>query len=486
MSRRRPRPQARPRRPERPDAGEPSAPDLRPWWARFDRISVLVGAGFLAILLAMGFVRNHYYFPGHGYVRTGAFAISGDEPHYLMVLNSLLFDKDLDLRQDYQRVRHGGREAGIRFRGAHLDHHTFVLDEKTGNHSWWHGLYLAGVPEPCPPDNPDCTGYRLAPGAFVPSPTAREVSFHPMAFPALLAALVAPRSPNREEVEGFASDAIILLSWLGMVITYVMARRLGFGRLGAFVTSSLLLASPWLAYSRSYFAEVAIGLVLALGLFAMKAERMVLAGLAVVVAIALKPAFVVVAAAWGLERLWARRIRDAVVLSAVIGAGVAAILAFNYWYAWDWRVPPAVLMGGSLLHGAWVSLLGEEYGLLRYAPWAAATLLLLPWMRTPPDGIPVTFVRQILLPLVPYVWLICGMAPGYGASCYGPRYYVCVMPFFALAAGLAFRAYGRFVRVGVATLAIIALTISIPGWIQYGLLWDKPATAVWDTFSAQK
>ena len=34
-------------------------------------------------------------------------ALLGDEPHYLLMLNSLIFDHDLQLQQDYQRVARG-------------------------------------------------------------------------------------------------------------------------------------------------------------------------------------------------------------------------------------------------------------------------------------------------------------------------------------------------------------------------------------------
>ena len=49
--------------------------------------------------------------------------VSGDEPHYLLAVNSLLEDHDLALGPDYQRVARGGADAGVRFRRVDLDHH---------------------------------------------------------------------------------------------------------------------------------------------------------------------------------------------------------------------------------------------------------------------------------------------------------------------------------------------------------------------------
>ena len=38
---------------------------------------------------------------------------SGDEPHYLVMLNSLLRDGDLDLANNYQAVAAGGDDDGL-------------------------------------------------------------------------------------------------------------------------------------------------------------------------------------------------------------------------------------------------------------------------------------------------------------------------------------------------------------------------------------
>src|SRR5438105_6478303 len=63
--------------------------------------------------------------------------IAGDEPHYLVVINSLLRDGDLELQDDYRRVRLGSAEAGLGARGAIFDHHTLFLDKQTGQTSRW-------------------------------------------------------------------------------------------------------------------------------------------------------------------------------------------------------------------------------------------------------------------------------------------------------------------------------------------------------------
>ncbi|HSR53758.1 MAG TPA: hypothetical protein VLV83_23275 [Acidobacteriota bacterium] len=51
-------------------------------------------------------------------------ALSGDSPHYLIMVHSLTEDADLDLDDDYASAAQGGLEAGQRFRGRQLDPHA--------------------------------------------------------------------------------------------------------------------------------------------------------------------------------------------------------------------------------------------------------------------------------------------------------------------------------------------------------------------------
>lgn len=74
-------------------------------------------------------------------------ALSGDEPHYLVSINSLLEDADFDLSNNYRQAANGDWDAGARFRGKPLEHHSEVdaLGRERSTHSPYFALLLAAL-----------------------------------------------------------------------------------------------------------------------------------------------------------------------------------------------------------------------------------------------------------------------------------------------------------------------------------------------------
>jgi hypothetical protein len=85
---------------------------------------------------------------------------SGDEPHYLILANSIRFDRDLELGSDYEGVRNGSNRAGKIFTGKPLDHHTVITISDSNGFSKslgaWHDFFDAdhrarwNIPKPPP------------------------------------------------------------------------------------------------------------------------------------------------------------------------------------------------------------------------------------------------------------------------------------------------------------------------------------------------
>lgn len=83
---------------------------------------------------------------GVPHVRVGDFVIappavlSGDSPHYLLIVNSIVGDGDVDLANNYRDAESGGWQAGVRFRGLAIDHHTETDSE--GKERSFHSIFL--------------------------------------------------------------------------------------------------------------------------------------------------------------------------------------------------------------------------------------------------------------------------------------------------------------------------------------------------------
>src|SRR5262249_8746714 len=171
--------------------------------------------------------------------------------------------------------------------GVDIDHHSVLFNPLNGHHVFWNSII--GPPKHRP----------LLKAAY-----PVEHSSHPIGFPALVAATLAPSRPGPEQVEERFSLLVMLVSWLAGIVTLQVGRRAGMSPLRALAAAMvLLLASPWLAYSRSFFSEPVAGLLLLGALGAMLIERVGWAAVALGAAFAIKPPYIVVALAWIIDLL---------------------------------------------------------------------------------------------------------------------------------------------------------------------------------------
>jgi hypothetical protein len=419
-----------------------------------------LAALLLPLLLVFAFVARH-----DGLSRVLPAVTSGDEPHYLLAVSSLLYDRDLQLQDDYQRVRSGGAQAGLGYRGNELDHHTILVNVRTGEQALWQRVYDWQTHVRC---KQPCVPFRKLRSGFEPGPDVIEVPAHPPAWPLLLAAMVAPWRPGPAALESDAANAVALLAWLALVVTALTAARLGFNSREALCAALLAgLASPWLAYTRSYFAEIPIGLFLALALWALVSRRPLLAGLGVVAAAALKPPFGLTGAVWVID-LWVHgRRKEALQLAGVVVAGGAGIAGFNLWLA---HTPVIAGTSGFIpgvpgFGGLGVLLFDDAHGLLDFAPWALLAL----WVAARPGP---DWVRFVALGALPYLLVVAATNAPDGGYCYGPRYWIPLIPWLAL---LALQAKSS--RKLLAALALIGAIIAIPGALRYRHLFNAPAIA---------
>jgi hypothetical protein len=330
---------------------------------------------------------------------------------------------------DYRRVLFaGGMDAGRFWRFGHLEHHTILVNRRSGAHAIWSQRYR--------PDG------SVNPEFALSSPDVYEVPAHPIAYPALLAGLIAPFHPAIEDVERDAGLVMVLIGWLTGLVTFLVARRSGMSRARSVLCVVVLaLASPWLPYARSYYSEPAIGLCMIFSLWAIEEEHFALAAFTAAAAAILKPPFAVIGAGFVLESLWDRRGREAILMAAILATCAVATMAFNYWLARTFIISGNIVPFGPNFGPGGPShfrlplydiLLGPEHGVLVFAPWVIFSVFGFGHAFRN-FGERSSLTRHMAIPTILYLATIvfAGFGPG---TCYGPRYLVPLLPWFALAA----------------------------------------------------
>lgn len=402
------------------------------------------------------FTSHHELTPAAAWVKSSPVVISGDEPHYLLVVNSLLRDGDIDLANNYRRALQGGLDLGIGFQRQEVDHHTLVVEARSHRSFRWQEVH----------------GQEGVGRASLP-----EVSAHPMAFPALIAAMLWPFRVAPANIEHRSIEAVMLLAWLVLVSTYFAGRRSGLSPPATVAALTLLgLCSPFLAYSRAFFAEAPLALAMILGLWAMQVERYALAAVGVCVAIWLKPNFGVIGIGWAVERYFAGNRRAAAMLAGVSVFGSVPIIVINELIAYR----PLIGGAGELVFArGWGSLARTLFsvreGLFPFVLWVPWVLLgLLPRQSSFAPATR-TLLRQIAFPAALHL-LVLGLAGFSAGYCYGPRYWIPLLPWFALAAVHVARARGRTFRAALAVCAIGTAVFAVPASVRYRYLFSEPPT----------
>jgi hypothetical protein len=348
--------------------------------------------------------------------------VGGDEPHYLLLLHSLVRDRDFNLRNNYEQAAAGDVQAGTQHAGTALDHHvSYYLDDV---HRPWSSLFetdsarwppnAAGIPTP-----------PLRPGVDPSVLLLPEHTFHNPGLGLVLAPFIAPFAQTNE-VEAIAI-VLAMLACLGALWLYRRwLRRLGATeRAALLVTAFVFLGTPILYYGRTVFTEpfVLLGVV---GTFAWLDVPLLAGGFAAW-ALFIKPQLAVILLPIGVQLLRERRIRELLFLSVFPALGTLGVLYLNHrLYGAPWRMPYP-FSAGDFLSGFPSLLLSPLHGVLPFAP---VLLFATPgWRR--------------LLRLAPSTWtalaafgvlfvLTASWFDWAGGACYGPRLLVPVLPLFGL------------------------------------------------------
>jgi hypothetical protein len=379
---------------------------------------------------------------------------TGDEPHYLVLINSLISDGDFDLANNYREVHRGGLQAGRKFAGEVLEHHVnwYRNDQLV---KWWQAFEMDAERW-----NKDSEGHP------VPTPNGdsnrrpvseKEYSQHSVGLAVVLAPfLLAFRGTSLVEPAALFCSGMATVggccAWCWLVKRYTNATS---HLLAAAVVA--YLGSPlWhyglVLYTESFLAFFAV----AAFAFALRANNYAIAGLFLGAGVLLKAPFGLVALPLIGDALVRRRWRQALECALPVACAILLVMYWNQQMYGGWLRNPQVWEPGSIQAGAAGLAFSWERGLF----WVSPTLCLLPlvlpeWFRNHPrDAVMMT------LAIVLYGGLMASWAQWWGGTCYSSRLIVPIIPFLYAPVALLFDSYLWTYR--VARWASIALfTISI-------------------------
>ena len=383
-------------------------------------------------------------------------AWSGDEPHYLVMINSLLKDRDLNLGNNYESSRYGGLDAGVHHRESNVDHHTVIIDRRTRESALWNSVFNFHT-EPCPENDLSCVGHPRLTERF-PDYTPASTNFlerpwHPIPFPATVALLIAGTAEHSFEADSIY--VVIFLSWLAGLLTYWCSLKIGLpSRWAITVVSILYFASPWLVYSHELWAMTFLGLLLIAALLGFLNQRYVVAALLLTVASMQSEAFVVMIGAWAVYLFFSKQKRAALKFGGTAAGALVVAGLLNL-----------LLVGKVSLRGMWFvfnpalwkAFIESQRGLFPFVPWTvlACCAIVFHLLKRNRDSRVLTMLVGFLPVAGVYLFL-----PDTGGVCYGPRYWIPFLPWMAILVGWFLKNYWTTRRWILLPTAIVLIGLS--------------------------
>jgi len=392
---------------------------------------------------------------------------SGDEPHYLVTLNSLLEDRDLVLGNQYQQALGGSLDAGRAFAGQPLDHHTVWFSKDGVRHHWFQEFEVPEDAEGTP------TGAPHPRQGITPEADRVERSTHPPGLVFLLAPLLYPFRGTRwvEHLALFVSPLVIFAT--ALFVREIFRIFSASPRVVIAATLVTILGSPLWHYARTFFTEPWLALFSAGALaLAVRRNAYFFAGLLIAAGMQMKPPFLLIALPLVAERVFARDVRSVMAIGAPLVLGAVLVLAQNQIYFGS-PVRSAQAWGtGNPIWGLLGLLTSFDHGLFPFAPAAAVALFgwrdALRGHRRESVVLLATFGLYLMLMALWHEWR--------GGYCYGPRLIVPVIAFVFVGLVTVFDTLDqRSVRVQRAVVGTIAMSvvISAMGAVGHIAFWGK-------------
>ncbi len=349
----------------------------------------------------------------------------GDEIHYMAIINSLLIDGDLDLRNNYDAAREGSWQIGKKYAGQAIDPH--VVWNVGGHQVIWSQVY-----EDTNKWTKDSNGFFVPlrkPNVNLDVSKLPEYSSHPAGIAFLLAPFLwlAKGTPLVESLALGCSNAAIIFS--AFLFRRILRRytnnplSINVGTLLAF------LGTPIWAYGRTLFMEpFLIFFALSAYLLAVEKKSSFWIGVLLGLGALLKPNFLILLFPLVLFFWKERQVRK--ILWMIPGPFLSTlfILYLNLRMYGSPFTPPQPFVFGNPLNGVFGLLFSWNHGIFAFAP--VAFLAFFAWKQFFRAHIHEAtlfasgFVIYFLMMAVFNCW--------WGGWCYGPRLVAPVLPFLMI------------------------------------------------------
>lgn len=397
---------------------------------------------------------------------------SGNEPHNLILINSLVRDGDIDVLNNYADVHQGGNQAGRKFAGWALDHHVNWYWHSRLIH-WWQAYEMEATRW-----KKDADGHPVptlkADSNLRPVDT-REYSQHSPGLAWVLAPIVWPfrKTTLLEPVTLLCSG---LATVAGLWAFFSLLRPSGLStRDAVLITAVTFLGTPLWHYGRTLYLEPYLMACAATGYaMCLRFDRFVIAGTLLGIGTLIEIPFAVIALPLIVDYIFELRNRQAITLAAPVLIAIILRLIcnqrtfggwFNFPQQWEWGYP---LLGLGGLAFSW------NHGLLMVAPVVALSLALgVPrWVKQQQREATVIGSAAAL-----YILLMASWLHWSGGSCYSARCIVPVVPFLMLPIGWLiasplWKTDGR-VRALTWSLAAVSVTFGVVGAFACEHVWNK-------------
>lgn len=348
--------------------------------------------------------------------------LSGDEPHYLVIINSLISDGDFDLANNYRGVHLGGPQAGQIFSGQPLDHHVNWY-ENGRLVKWWQVYELE--PE---------KWYRDSEGH--PEPTLRldteyqpagekEYSQHPVGLAFLLAPfLVVFRNTSLVEPAAIFCSGLATVggcwAWCWLVKPYTKSPACLFAAAAVAYLGSPLWHYGQNLYSESFLAFFCVAAFAA----ALRGENFFIAGLFIGAGVLVKTPFGLIALPLVGDALRRRDVRQALGIAVPVILAGCLVMYWNRQMYGDWLRSPQEWEPGSPLEGLFGLAFSWQHGIVLSSPVLALSVLAFPGWLLSHRRDAILMALAVLL----YGGLMASWGQWWGGTCYSARLILPIVP----------------------------------------------------------